>query len=81
MKIIMLENVGCYTEEELAHCCMVSWADECEEVNTKPVDATQEVDQLTLWSGRQLQFPELARRGKEEETIAEGSSPSGNAKE
>jgi len=33
---------------------MASWADECEEVNMKPTSTTQEVDQITLQSGRQL---------------------------
>jgi len=39
------------------------------------------VDQVTPWSGRQLQSLELARRGKEKEIIPEGSSSLGNAKE
>jgi len=41
-------------EREVAQCCMVSWVDECEELNIKPTNTTQEVDQITLRSGRQL---------------------------
>jgi len=37
-------------EEEVAQCCMVSWDDDCEELNAKPADTTQEVDQVTVWS-------------------------------
>ena len=61
-------------EEEVAQCCMVSWADECEELNAKLADNIQEVDQVTLRSGRQLPSPKSARKGKEKETILEGSS-------
>jgi len=68
-------------EEEVAQCCMVSWADECEELNAKLTDNIQEVDQVTLWSGRQLQSPESARKGKEKETIPEGSLSLANANE
>jgi len=60
---------------------MVSWVDECEELNVRLADSIQEVDQVTLQSGRQLQSPESTRKGKEKETIAEGSSSLANAKE
>jgi len=39
---------------EMAQCCMVSWVDECEEANANPINTSQEVDQITLRSGRQL---------------------------
>jgi len=39
------------------------------------------VDQVTLRSSRQLQSPELARKGKEKETLPEESSLLANAKE
>jgi len=41
-------------EGEVVQCCMVSWADECEEANAIPANTAQEVDQITLRSGRQL---------------------------
>jgi len=41
-------------EGDVPQCCMVSWADEWEEVNAKPVNTTQEVNQVTLRSNRQL---------------------------
>jgi len=69
------------TEEEVAQYCMVSWAEECEELNAKHADNIQEVDQVTLRSGRQLPSPESARKGKEKEMIPEGSSSLANAKE
>ena len=68
-------------EEEVAQCCMVSWDDECEELNAEHADNIQEVDQVTLRSGRQLPLPESARKGKEKETIPEGLSSLANAKE
>jgi len=43
---------------KVARCCMVSWANEWEEVNAKPTDTTQEVDQVTLRSSHQLQLLE-----------------------
>jgi len=67
-------------EEEVAQCCMVSWADECEELNAKLADNIQEVHQVTLQSGRQLPSPESARKWKEKETIPRGSSSLANAK-
>jgi len=51
-------------EGEVGQCCMVSWADQCEEVNIETIPTAQEVDQITLRSGRQLQPPELV--GKEQ---------------
>ena len=60
---------------------MVSWADECEELNAEHADNIQEVDQVTLRSGRQLPLPESARKGKEKETKPEGSSSLADAKE
>jgi len=39
------------------------------------------VDDATLWSGSQLQSPELVRKGSEKEMIPEGSSTLGNVKE
>jgi len=68
-------------EEEVAQCCMVSWADECDELNAEHADNIQEVDQVTLRSGRQLPSPETAIKGKEKETILEGSSSLANAEE
>jgi len=41
-------------EGEVTQCCMVSWADECEEASAILVNTAQEVDQITLRSGRQL---------------------------
>jgi len=41
-------------EGEVAQCCIVSWADECDEVNVRPTATTQEVDQIALRSSRQL---------------------------
>ena len=52
-------------EGEVAQCCMVLWDDECETLNAKLADNIQEVDQVTLRSGRQLPSPESARKGKE----------------
>ena len=69
------------TEEEVAQCRIISWADECEELNAKLADSIQEVGQVTLQSGRQLPSPESARKGKEKDTIPEGSSSLVNAKE
>jgi len=47
----------------------VVWShdNEWEEVNAKLVSSNEEVDQVTLWSGRQLQPPKPARKGKEKE--------------
>ena len=39
---------------EVAQFCMVSWVDKCEEMNVKPTNTIQEVDQVALRSGRQL---------------------------
>jgi len=39
-------------KEEVAQCCMVSWGDECEELNAKLINSIQEVDQVTLQSVR-----------------------------
>jgi len=60
---------------------MVSWVDECEELNAKLADSTQEVDQVTLRSSCQLQSPESTRKGKEKEMIPEESSSLANTKE
>ena len=56
-------------EEEVAQCCMVSWVDECEGLNAKHTDSIQEDNPVTLRSGRQLQSPESARKGKEKENV------------
>jgi len=56
------------TEGEVAQCYMVSWADECEEVKVKPLNTTQQVGQVTLWSGHQLQPPALVGKEKKKET-------------
>jgi len=68
-------------EEEVAQCYMVSWADDYEELNAKLADSIQEVGQVTLRSSRQLPSPESARKGKEKETILEGSLSLANVKE
>jgi len=68
-------------EGEVAQCYMVSWADECEEVNVKPTNATQEVDQITIRSGRQLQPLEPARKEKKKEMTLKELPTSENAKE
>jgi len=68
-------------EGEVALCCLVSWADECEEVNVKPINSTQEVDQITLQPGRQLQQPEPARKEKEKEMTLTELPTSENNKE
>ena len=52
-------------EGEVAQCCMVLWADECKGANHNPTNTTQEVDQITLRSSRQLQPSEPARKEKE----------------
>jgi len=65
---------------EVTQCCLVSWADECEEANANPTNTTQEVDQVTLWSGRQLQPTESARKVKEKETTPKELPTSKNAK-
>jgi len=54
------------TEGEVAQCCMVSWVDEWEEVNAKPRNTTQKVDQVTLRSSRQLQPLESVGKKKKE---------------
>jgi len=54
-------------EGEVAQYCMVSWADEREKASTNLVNTTQEVDQVTLRSGRQLQPPESLRKERDEE--------------
>jgi len=54
-------------EGKVAQCCMVSWADECEEVNIETAPIAQEVDQITLRSGRQLQPLELVGKEKGKE--------------
>ena len=70
-----------FEKEEVAQYYMVSWADEWEEVNVKPINTTQEVDQITLRSGRQLQLPEPARKEKEKEMTVKKLPTSENAKE
>ena len=68
-------------EGEVAQCCMLSWEDECKKVSANPVNTTQEVDQVTLRSGRQLQPLELARREREEEMTLKELPTLENAKE
>jgi len=41
-------------EREVAQYTMVSWVDESEEASANLANTTQEVDQVTLRSGRQL---------------------------
>jgi len=50
-------------------------------VNVKPTNTTQEVDQITLWSGRQLQPPESARKEKEEKMALKELATLENARE
>ena len=50
---------------------MASWADECEEASAILANTTQEVDQITLRSGRQLQPPKPAGKEEKKETILE----------
>jgi len=68
-------------EGEIAQCCMVVWDDECEKVNVKPANTTQEMDQVTLRSSCQLQPPKLLRKEKKKETTLEIPLISMNAKE
>ena len=39
------------TKQKMAQCCMVSWADEWEEVNGKLINTIYEVGQVTIQSG------------------------------
>lgn len=68
-------------EGEVAQCCMVSWADECEEAIAIPANTAQEVDQITLRSGRQLQPPKPTGKEEKTETTPEIPLISDNAKE
>ena len=63
----------------MAQCSMVLWADEFKEVSVNPINTTQEVDQVTLRFGRQLQPPELARKEGEEEMALKELPASENA--
>jgi len=69
------------TKGEVAHCYMVLWTDECEEVNVKPTNTIKEVNQITLRSGRQFQPPESMRKEKKKETTPYIPLVSTNAKE
>jgi len=58
-------------EGEVTQCCIASWADECEEASAILANTAQEVDQITLRSGRQLQPPKPAGKEEKKETILE----------
>ena len=60
---------------------MVSWADECEEVNIETAPTAQEVDQITLRSGRQLQPPGLVGKEKGKEATPDAPRIPVNIKE
>ena len=68
-------------EGEVTQCCMVSWTNECEEVNAIPTNTAEEVDQITLRSGRQLQPPKPAGKDEKKETTIEIPLISDDAKE
>jgi len=57
---------------------MVPGADEWEEVNTEPVNSTQEVYQVSVWSNHQLQLHELMVKEKKKEITPEGPPTSKN---
>ena len=60
---------------------MVSWADECEEASAILANTAQEVDQITLRSGRQLQPSKLGRKEEKKEMTPEIPLISDHAKE
>jgi len=68
-------------EGEVTQCCMVSRADECEEASAILANTAQEVDQITLRSGRQLQPPKPGRKEEKKETTPETPLISDHAKE